>query len=79
MSTPRTTKAGTVERLVKPADPREPEKAQVNIHECEPLYQELRIEKTLTDQEGNQVRLKEGAEVEVHIDADKSATSPKKD
>jgi hypothetical protein len=41
MSTAKTTKPGTVEKLVKPVDPREPEKAQINIHGAEPLYQEF--------------------------------------
>jgi predicted DNA-binding antitoxin AbrB/MazE fold protein len=79
MSTAKTTKPGTVEKLVKPIDPREPEKAQINVHGAEPLYQEIRIENTLTDQDGNEVKLKEGAEVEVHVEADENATIPKKD
>ena len=66
-----------MEKLVKPVDPREPEKAQINIHGAEPLYQEIRIENMLTDQDGNKVKLKEGAEVEVHVEADKSVTTPK--
>jgi hypothetical protein len=78
MSTAKTTKPGTVEQIVKPVDPREPEKAQINIHGAEPLYQEIRIENTLTDQDSNEVKLKEGAEVEVHVEADKDATTPKK-
>jgi hypothetical protein len=77
MSTAKTTMPGTVEKLVKPADPREPEKAQISIHDAEPLYQEIRIENTLTDQDGKKVKLKEGAEVEVQIEAEKSATTPK--
>jgi hypothetical protein len=32
----------------------------------------------LTDQDSNEVKLKEGAEVEVHVEADKDATTPKK-
>lgn len=45
---------------------------------AEPLYQEIRIENTLADQQGNEVKLKQGAEVEVHVEADKSATISKK-
>jgi hypothetical protein len=67
-----------VEKILTPADPRDPEKAQINIHGAEPLYQEIRIENTLTDQDGNEVKFKEGTEVEVHVEADKSATTPKK-
>jgi predicted DNA-binding antitoxin AbrB/MazE fold protein len=79
MSTAKITKSGTVEKIIKPVDPREPEKAQINIHGAEPLYQEIRIDNALTDQDGNEVKLKEGAEVEVHVEADKNATTPKKD
>jgi predicted DNA-binding antitoxin AbrB/MazE fold protein len=74
----KTTKSGTVEKLVKPMDPREPEKAQINIHDAEPLYQEIRIDNSLKDADGNDVQLKEGAEVEVHIEADVNATTAKR-
>jgi uncharacterized protein YfaS (alpha-2-macroglobulin family) len=77
MSNAKTTKPGTVEKVIKPVDPRDPEKAQINIHGAEPLYQEIRIENTLTDENGNAVKLKEGAVVEVHVEASKSATTPK--
>lgn len=73
----KTTKAGTVAKLVKSVDSREPDKAQINIHEAEPLYQEIRIENSLTDADGTEVQLKQGAEVEVHIEADKNATTAK--
>ena len=79
MSTAKTTKTGTVEKILIPADPRDPEKAQINVHDAEPLYQEIRIENKLVDENGTEVKLKEGAEVEVHVEADKSATTPKKD
>lgn len=78
MSTARITKPGTVEKIIKPVDPRDPEKAQIHIHGAESLYQEIRIDNTLTDENGIEVQLKEGSEVEVHVEADKSATTPKK-
>jgi hypothetical protein len=71
----KTIKSGTVEKVVKSLDPRMPDKAQINIHDAEPLYQEIRIENSLKDADGNEVQLKNGAEVEVHIEADKSATT----
>jgi hypothetical protein len=71
------TKSGTVARLVKSVDPCEPDKAQINIHDAEPLYQEIRIENVLKDGNGNEVQLKDGAEVEVHIEAEKNATTSK--
>jgi hypothetical protein len=74
----KTTKPGTVETIIKPPDPLDPKKAQIHVHGAEPLYQEIRIDNTLTDENGAEVKLKEGAEVEVHVEADKSATTPKK-
>lgn len=74
----KTTKTGTVEKLVKSVDPREPEKAQINIHDAEPLYQEIRIDNSLTDADGNAVQLKQGAAVEVHIEAPKHSTTAKR-
>jgi hypothetical protein len=79
VSTAKTTKPGTVEKVIPPVDPRDPEKAQINIQGAEPLYQEIRIENTLTDENGTEVKLKEGAEVEVHVEAPKGATVPKRD
>jgi hypothetical protein len=79
MSIAKTTKPGTVEKVIPPLDSRDPEKAQINIHGAEPLYQEIRIENKLKDENGDEVKLKEGAEVEVHVEAPKSSTIPKKD
>jgi hypothetical protein len=41
------------------------------------LYKEIRIENTLKDEKGNEVSLKQGAEVEVTVEAEKEATTPK--
>jgi hypothetical protein len=67
---------GTVEKIIPSPDPREPEKAQINIEEADHLYKEVRIENTLTDEEGNQVKLKEGAQVEVTVEANPSDVAP---
>lgn len=74
----KTTKTGTVEKLVKSVNPQETDKAEIKVHDAEPLYQEIRIENSLKDENGNEVQLKNGAEVEVHIEADKEATVAKK-
>ena len=73
----KTTKPGTVKRIVPSFDSREPDKAEIHVHDAEPLYEELRIPNTLQDQDGNKVELKKGAEVEIHIEADKASTTPK--
>lgn len=72
---PSTTLLGTVEKIIKPPFPTVPEKAQIAIHGADQLYRELRIENTLTDENGERVRLKCGAEVEVTIAADPASTA----
>jgi hypothetical protein len=57
--------------------PKEPEKAEISIEGADPLYQEIRIENSLTDENDDEVRLKKGAEVDVTVEAEKSATTPK--
>jgi hypothetical protein len=74
---PSVTLPGTVEKVIKSPDPSEPEKAQISIEGADDLYREIRIENTLTDENGDQVSLEKGAEVEVTVEADKDATSPK--
>jgi hypothetical protein len=67
---PSTTLPATVEKIIKPPSPYEPEKAQIAVEGADHLYRELRIENTLIDQNGEKVKLKPGAEVEVTIAAD---------
>jgi hypothetical protein len=74
---PSTTLVATVEKIIKPVSPQEPEKAQIAVEGADHLYRELRIDNTLTDENGEEVRLKQGAEVQVTIEADPAATAPK--
>lgn len=69
----------TVERIIKPLTPGEPEKAQIAIEGADDLYREIRVENVLTDENGDKVRLKKGAEVEVTVEAPAEATAPKRD
>jgi protein involved in polysaccharide export with SLBB domain len=71
---PSTTLPATVEKIIKPIFPSEPERAQISIQGADHLYREVRIENTLTDENGEKVRLKPGAEVEVTIAAEPEAT-----
>lgn len=65
---------GRVQRVIKPhPQSGEPEKAQIAVEGADHLYKELRVPNNLTDDAGNKVKLKEGAEVEVKIEADDSA------
>jgi hypothetical protein len=68
---------GTVEKIIPPVVPSEPEKAQIAVHGAEELYREIRVENTLQDEAGNPVSLKKGADVEVTIAAEPEATKPK--
>jgi len=72
-----TTLPATVEKIIKPVSPREPEKAQIAVEGADHLYREIRIENALTDENGAKVGLKEGAEVEITIEAEPAATVPK--
>lgn len=75
---PSTTKTGVVEKIIPSPIPGEPEKAQIAVEGADHLYRELRIENTLTNDNGKEVQLKKGAEVEVIIEADPDDTTPKK-
>ena len=68
---------GTVEKIIKSPDPNEPEKAQIAVEGADPLYREVRIENTLTNEEGEEVSLKRGAQVTVTLEAEPEATTPK--
>jgi hypothetical protein len=70
------TLSGTVEKIIPPILPGKPEKAQISVDGAEDLYRELRVDNTLEDPDGNKVKLKKGAEVEVKIEADPEATKP---
>jgi hypothetical protein len=68
------TLSGTVEKIIPPILPGTTEKAQISVDGAEDLYRELRVDNTLEDPDGNKVKLKKGAEVEVKIEADPEAT-----
>jgi predicted DNA-binding antitoxin AbrB/MazE fold protein len=70
---------GRVQKVLKPIVPREPEKAEISVEGADDLYREIRVENTLTDENGEKVRLKPGAEVDVIIEADTDATTKKPD
>lgn len=76
---PSVTLPGTVEKIIAPPRPNEPGKAQISIEGADDLYREIRIENSLTEQNGNEVSLKKGAEVQITVEADKEATIPKTD
>ena len=74
---PSVTLPGTVEKIIQPLHPDQREKAQIAIQGADDMYREIRIENSLKAENGNEVRLKKGAEVDVTVEADQEATRPK--
>jgi hypothetical protein len=70
---------GHVDKIIKPVVPSEPEKAQISVPDAEDLYREIRVENIVTDKRGEKAQLKEGAKVDVIVEADSSATTTKAD
>jgi hypothetical protein len=66
---PRTIIPGIVEKLIPSPTPRLPGKAQISIR-GETGYRKLRIENSLTDEYGDEVKLEKGGRVEVAVTAD---------
>ena len=70
-----TTLPATVEKIIKPVVPGIPEKAQIVVEGADHLYKEIRIENTLTDENGDKVKLKAGAEIAVTVEASVDAVT----
>src|SRR6202167_3224650 len=66
---PSATMPGTVDKLIPSPGPSQPEKAQIAVDGADRGYRDLRIENTLTDEHGDDVKLKKGAHVEVTVTA----------
>jgi hypothetical protein len=67
---PSTTLLGTVGKIIPSVGPSKPEKAQIAVDGPERGYRDFRIENALTDEHGDDVKLKKGAHVEVTVTAD---------
>ena len=72
-----TTRPGTVQRIIKSVYSGQPEKAEIAVQGADDLYKEIRIENALVNENGEEVSLKKGAQVEVTIEADPKETVPK--
>jgi predicted NBD/HSP70 family sugar kinase len=66
---------GTVEKIIKPLTPSQPEKAQIGIDGADDLYREIRVENIVTDENGQKDRLQAGTKVAVIVEADAESTS----
>jgi hypothetical protein len=71
---PATTLPGTVQKIIPSLGPDEPEKAEIVLDDGEPLYREIRIENVLQDEDGEELRLKPGAAVDITVEADENDT-----
>jgi hypothetical protein len=67
---PSTIMPGTVDKIIPSPRPSQPEKAQITVDRNDHRHRALRIENTLTDEHGDDVKLKKGAHVEVTVTAE---------
>ena len=66
---PSVTMPGTVDKIIPSVLPSQPEKAQIAVEGADRRYRDLRIENTLTDENGDDARLRKGAHVKVTVTA----------
>jgi hypothetical protein len=66
---PSTSMAGTVRKIIPPERGSQPEKAQVSVDAADTKYRDLRVVNTLTNEHGDDVKLKKGARVDVTVTA----------
>jgi hypothetical protein len=59
--------SGTVEAIIKSPLPNESDKAQITVEGADHPYEQIRIQNTLTDKNGDEVQLKPGAKVQVTV------------
>jgi hypothetical protein len=60
---------GIVKKIIPSPRTSLPEKAQIAVAGATRPYRDLRVENTLTDEHGDDVRLKKGAHVEITVTA----------
>ena len=72
---PSASMVGNVQKIIKSPFPSAPDTAQIAITGADHLYREIRIDNTLTDEKGEEVSLKLGAQVEVTLEADAKDTT----
>jgi hypothetical protein len=72
---PSTILSGIVDKIIPSTGPSQREEAQISLGAADRRSRNLRIENTLADENGDDVRLKKGARVEVTVTAEpKNAT-----
>lgn len=74
---PSTILAGSVDEIIPSRHPSHPEQAQIAVDGASHRHRELRIENSLSDEHGDEVKLKKGAHVEVTIAAEGKTSTAK--
>jgi hypothetical protein len=67
---PSTTLPGTVDKIIPSPRPSQPEETQIAVDRAHRPHRDFRIENTLTDEHGGDVKLKKGAHVDVTVAAE---------
>ena len=67
---PSATMPGSVNKIIPSPGPSQPEKAQISVDGADRRFRHLRFENSLTDENGDDVRLKKGGHVEVTVTAE---------
>jgi hypothetical protein len=64
---PRTVMPGTVSKLIASSHTSRPQRAQIYVEGADRGYRSLRFENSLTDEYGDEVKLRKGARVDVTV------------
>jgi hypothetical protein len=67
---PSITMPGMVRKIIRPPPLNQKEKAQISVDSADRKYRNLRIENILVGENGDDVKLKKGAHVEVSVAAE---------
>ena len=73
---PSITVPGIVDKIIPSPRASQPEKAQIAIDTADRPHRDFRIESTLTDEHGDNVKLKKGTHVEVTVTAEPKRDKP---
>jgi hypothetical protein len=74
---PSVSMPGTVDKIIPSRHRSQPEKAQIGVDNAARRYRNLRIENSLTDENGDEVKLRKGAHVEVTVAAEGETSAAK--
>jgi hypothetical protein len=74
---PWKTVPAVVNKIIQTGSARQPDKAEISVTPADYLFREIRIENTFTSPEGEQLSLKQGAQVEVTFEAQAGDTLKK--